>query len=829
MATETLHRVSRGEQPTPPVSEAGACVHCGLPMARATSAGESCEPAFCCTGCRAAWEIIHGCGLERYYRVRDGAANGKPARGTGRHYEEFDDPKFASLYCRASPGGLLTTELFLEGVHCAACVWLVEKLPAIVPGVIESRLDFRRGLLRVTWDAGRVRLSDAARALDALGYVPHPGREAAARDARRREDRTGLVRLGVAGACAGNVMLLAFALYSGTFDAMDASYREFFRWLSMGIGVLSLAWPGRVFFRGALSALRTRTPHLDLPIAVGLAAGAVWGVVNTVRGAGEIYFDSLSVLVFVLLVGRWVQRRQQRWAADSMELLYSLTPSRARLIEEEQGRIVTREVPVEALACGATVEVRAGDSVPVDGVILEGRSAVDQALLTGESRPTTLVPGDRVAAGSVSLSGRLLVRVEATGRETRVGKLMELVEDATRRRAPIVRLTDRIAGYFVVVMLLLAGITAAVWLWIDPARAIDHATALLIVTCPCALGLATPLAVTVAIGRAARAGVLLKGGDSLQLLSRPGTLLIDKTGTVTRGEMALVRWEGDRAIMPLVGAIEAISAHPVARALSGGCSKNGRDEFDGLEVAEVPGGGMIGRVGAREVAVGSCAFIRARGVQEADWIADTEHAMAADGLTPVLVADSGRVAAIAGLGDPLRDDAAAMVAELRAAGWRVGLLSGDHPTIVKAVGLALGIEPGLIRGGATPEEKVRVVRDWMGAKPIVMVGDGVNDAAALAAADVGIAVHGGAEASLAAADVYLRDAGLGAIVSLTRASRRTLGVIHRNLAASLVYNLVAAALAMTGAINPLIAAILMPASSLTVLGLSLRQRPFGGA
>ncbi|MBL9031726.1 MAG: heavy metal translocating P-type ATPase [Phycisphaerae bacterium] len=818
-----------------------SCAHCGLstPASAAIVSALSAEPgqrsgletgeapAFCCNGCKAAWEIIHGCGLERYYRVRD--AGGKPARGTGRRYEEMDDPTFASLYCRPAPGGLLSTELFLEGVHCAACVWLVEKLPAVVPGVVESRLDLRRGLVRVTWDGGTTTLSDAARALDRMGYVPHPGREASAREARRREDRAGIVRLGVAGACAGNVMLLAFALYSGTFDAMEPGYREFFRWLSMGIGVLSLAWPGRVFFKGAIAALRTRTPHLDLPIAVGLLAGAVWGVLNTIRGTGEIYFDSLSVLVFVLLVGRWVQRRQQRWASDSMELLYSLTPSSARVVSREGSTwSEARETPVEALAAGDVVEVRAGDSVPVDGVVLEGESSVDQSLLTGESRPIGVRHGERVAAGSVNLAGRLVVRVEAAGRETRVGRLMELVEDATRRRAPIVRLTDRIAGHFVVVMLALAAATALAWAWINPAEAIDHATALLIVTCPCALGLATPLAVTVAIGRAARAGVLIKGGDALQQLAMPGTMLLDKTGTLTRGAMTMVRWEGDRGLMPMVAAIESRSAHPVARALVAGCGSAGGNA-DGVEATETTGGGMVGQVGGVEVAIGSCAFVRARAVVEPEWVRDSERSMVADGLTPVLVAGNGRVEAVAGVGDPVRDDAGAMIAALRRAGWRVGILSGDHPSIVRAVAGALGIEPGLTWGGATPEEKVRIVREQKSRGRVVMVGDGVNDAAALASADVGIAVHGGAEASLAAADVYLREPGLGAIVSLTHAARGTMRVIYRNLAASLFYNVGAAALAMAGVITPLIAAILMPASSLTVLGSSLRQRRFGGS
>jgi P-type Cu2+ transporter len=382
-----------------------------------------------------------------------------------------------------------------------------------------------------------------------------------------------------------------------------------------------------------------------------------------------------------------------------------------------------------------------------------------------------------------------------------------------------VRLADRLAGRFVVAVLVAALVTLAVWLRLDRAKALDHAIALLIVTCPCALALATPLAVTVAIGRAARAGILIKGGDALETLGRPARLVLDKTGTVTEGRTTLLSWEGPEEVKPLVAALERHSAHPVAAGFL--------DAWPGLAVppasgvAHTLGGGVEGEVDGHRVLVGSPAFVGAR-VEGAR--PDSAGGDAA--LTPIWVAVDGVLAARAAFGDPVRADAATALAELRRRGWRPELLSGDDPRVVAAVGEALGFAPGECRGGASPEEKRARVEAAAAQGPTVMVGDGVNDAAAIAAATVGIGVHGGAEACLSTADVFLARPGLGPLVTLVEGAERTLRVIRRNIAFSLVYNAVAAALAVAGLINPLVAAVLMPASSLTVILASWLGRTF---
>lgn len=805
-----------------------ACDHCSLPVPTGLIE-EGAGQQFCCHGCRTAYGVIHSCGLERYYAIREvavGPDEGKrPSLGTGRRYAEMDDPTFTDLYVKRLPGGLHACEFFLEGVHCAACLWLVERLALVIDGVVESRLDLRRAMVRLVWDPTRVRLSRVVRALDGLGYPAHVARDRTVREVRRSEDRRTLIRIGVAGACAGNVMLLALALYAGLLDTIEGPYLTLFRWTSMVFSVVSVLGPGSVFIRGAIASLRARTVQLDVPIALGLVAGLLWSVVSTVRGTGEVYFDSLSVLVFALLVGRWVQQRQHRWAADSVELLFALTPSTAHVWSG--GEPV--DTPIEGVKPGDIVLVRAGEQIPVDGRVIEGATEIDLALMTGESRLTRVRAGEPVLAGSTSVSGELLVRVEATGESTRVGRLMRLVEEETRRRAPIVKLADRIAGWFVVCMIVLAMGTAIGWMFIDSSRAVEHAAALLIVTCPCALGLATPLAMSVAIGRAARRRMLLKGGEPLQLLAEPGLVLLDKTGTITRGRATLVdRW-GAPDVWPAVLAIEGGSSHPVARAICEGLAGDATEQRAlAVESAEFGSSGVVAQVEGRRIVIGSASFVAASGARLSSEVAEAERRAVEAGHTPVLIARDGEVVGVATVGDQVRPDAREVIERIRRQGWRVGILSGDHPEVVRRVGEELGIEPSLVFGGCDPERKLTIVRERLERGRVVMVGDGVNDAAALAAATVGIAVHGGAEASLAAADVYLGSPGLSPILDLMLASRRTMRVIKRNLGFSLFYNALAATLAILGVLNPLIAAILMPVSSLTVLASSFRVRTFGG-
>jgi Cu2+-exporting ATPase len=798
------------------------CVHCH---------GEVVTPVFdrdgeihCCRGCVAVRATLLELGLDAYYDLRgDGPFEAARSRGGG--YLEMDDPAFAAEFVTVDDAGRSSVELLVEGAHCAACIFVVERLPHLVPGVTEARLELPRGRARIRFDPRRVRVSEIAKQLDRLGYSPRPMRASEQRASRRREERRHFMRLGVAFTCFANAMLFAFALYGGWFEGMSEGTTRLFRALGLVCATIALAHPGAVFLRGGFAALRARRPHMDLPVAIALIAGTAWGALNTIRGSGEVYFESLTAVIFLLSIGRWLQFRQQQDAIDEIETLFALTPARALRITS--GCAEPEDVAVEALRAGDRVRVLPGASVPVDGVVVRGESDVDVAFLTGEPLPRRHVVGDEVPAGAVNVGCDLEVEVRRTGAATRVARLVALMRDQSAARAPLVALADLAARRLVTVALLLAAATFALWAHVSLELAAEHAIALLIVTCPCALGLATPLAVEVALGRAARRGILVKSGESFERLAMPGVALLDKTGTLTLGRPRLVRLVGDTEHLALAAGLERGHPHPFATAFHDACLAAGHSPRDVARGAIVQGGGVTGSVDGREVRIGNETLLRAGRVRIGEEHGRAAATMARDGLSPVFLAIDGVSIAVAGFGDELRPESRDVVARLEALGYEVAILSGDAPEVAVRVGARLGIASRRCEGGASPERKVEAVRAARaGGRTVLMVGDGVNDAAALAAADVGIAVRGGAEASLEAAAVWLRGGTLEDLVETIAGSRRAVAVIRRNLYCALGYNAVAASLAIAGLIHPLVAAILMPLSSLSVVASSFRGRTF---
>jgi Cu2+-exporting ATPase len=794
---------------------------------------------FCCNGCRQVHALVREWGFDQFYRLVDRHEGElEPARVTGRSFEDFDDGRLQSEATERIGDDRCRTRLYLEGVHCAACVWLVEKLPSALRGVDDVRLNLTSAVAEVTWSPGATRLSTIARALDRLGYTPHLHRAAGVQEARRVEDRASLARLGVATACAMNLMFLHGALYAGDYSGgMASPYYTFFRWLSLAVSVPVLVFSARPFFQTALAGLRARFVHIDLPVSIAFAitfAASAW---NVLRGSGPIYFDSLSMLVAALLGARQVQRSAQRAAlerADSLRGAAFLEFARKFTGPGPDAPVV--EVPLTALAPGDRVEVRSGELVPVDGVVISGQSSLDNAVLTGEAAAVPVHEGDAVHAGATNLGARLMVRVDAAGERTRVGALLAVVQEALARKPALLRTTDLAARRFVQAVLVLAVATGLAWLHRGPAIALERVVALLVVACPCALGLSVPLAISIALLRAARDGIFIKNPDALERLRKVDTVLLDKTGTITEGRSTVARWQGAEMALQFARDLESESSHAVARAFRGSFDKPIRVVRQVEGVVESPGQGIAGRIDGHDIRVGNQAHVAAEGARVPDDLAAFAATLVADGLSPVYVAVDGSVTGVAGIGDALRPDAARTIEKLRARGVRVRILSGDHPEVVSRLAAGLGLPAGDAAGGLTPEQKRDVVAglaaraDRSGA--VVMVGDGVNDAAALALADVGIAVHGGTGATIVAADIVLTREGVAPLVDILDGARRLRGVIRRNLGFSLFYNAGAAALAIAGLVSPLLAAVLMPVSSLTVVLSSAFTRTFaspGGA
>jgi len=804
------------------------CIHCGEPSE--SYAEQPADEIFCCNGCRGAYELIHGWGLESFYGLRDQLGSGSATRvkDLSSRYDVFDNDEFLGpSKPHAQQDGLMCTELAVHGLHCAACAWLIENAALRTPGWSVARVKMSDHTMRVVFDPTSTTLSAIARLLDRLGYELAP--ISPQRDSHfQNENRRLLIQIALAGFCAANAMWIAVALYAGEAYGVAADHRFFMRMIGTALGVGAVIFPGRTFFIGAIASLKTRVPHMDLPVALGLSVGTIVGTVNAITGYGHLYFDSLAVLVFLLLIGRWIQFHQQHRAAKAVDLLLRITPRHATRVNEDES---TDTVLVDTLQVGNHVRIGAGENIPVDGEILFGQTTVDRSLLTGESLPVGVGAGDEVSAGTLNLQRPIDVRVTATGRDSRIGKVMQTVEEAASEKIPIVQFADSVGGVFVVVVSVLAAISFVWWLPAGWSMAASHATALLIVACPCALALATPLAISVSLGRAARHRVLIRDGNTLSMLAKGGTIWFDKTGTLTSGRPnARLVW-GDAEAIPPAASIENQCNHPVAEALVRMARISGWELDDDAVLDRVERQGVIGRAAGHEVLVGSPGFMRERGFGLKEVVLDAIETCTRSAASPILIAVEGVVLAVIGISDPLKPNASETIRRLQKRGYRVGILSGDHPKIVSHVAGQVGIDPADVFGGLSPEDKLAAVRGdakYAGQSSIskkpgttVMIGDGANDAAALAAADVGIAVRGGAEVSLQAAPVFIASGELESVDDLVRGSKRTDWLIRTTMAVSLTYNVVAVALAMFGKISPLIAAILMPISSVSVLALTL--------
>lgn len=815
------------------------CFHCGLPVADATReaswiAGR--EREFCCTGCKSVCEAIFAAGLEGFYRrTPEGEVLGPPPEPP-KDLALFDLDAVQEEFTDTS-ADVRDINLLVEGIHCAACVWLIENGLRAMPGVEEARVNLTGRRLRVKWDNSRLQLSRILRRLAEIGYAAAPFDPESAEGAISRQNRDMLYRMAWAGFAMMNLMWISIALYAG---ADQGEFRSLFQWLGFIIATPTILYSGTPFYRGAWSGLRTGHLSMDLPIAIGVTTTYLYSLYVTLglSSIGDVYWDTVVNFLFVILVGRYLEAISRRRAVASTQRLLDLQPKVATRLDDEAG-LAESVVPIRALKVGDRVLIRPGERIPVDGEVIEGRSSVDESMLTGESRPVGKGLGDEVVAGTINGAGVLSVRVDALLRQTALGRIIRLVEDAQASRAPIQRLADRIVPWFVAATLSLATLTFILWVGRDVEIAVMAATAVLIITCPCAFGMATPMAVAVATGLGASRGILIKNGAVLERLSSIDHFVFDKTGTLTMGRPRVTarldqggRWcpltdsvadfdPTEREHLRRLLLLERLSEHPVAKAIVELCERAGitPDERSLEAVEVVPGLGIKGFVEGVEVVAGSREWLRRNAVELGSEPSDAPDG--AGGL--VYCAVDGREVLRLGVADPLREDAAEVIARMRAQGIRVTLLTGDrHETAMEVAAQLGGID---VIAGVLPEDKDRVVADLQrNGHRVAMVGDGVNDAPALVRADVGIAMGSGTDVSIASADIVLMSSELARVEEAARLSRRTLRTIRQNIGISVTYNLIMIPLAMAALVTPLIAAVSMPLSSLAVIGNSARIR-----
>jgi len=789
------------------------CYHCGLPVAagsrfHAQILGE--QRALCCPGCQAVAEAIVAGGLEHYYQHRsESAANPQSLpQALPDELALYDRDEVQAPFVEHQ-GELSETRLLIEGISCAACGWLIEKHLRNLPGVAEAHLNLSNQRLQVRWADSQLPFSALLQELRRIGYAGHPWQADAAAEQLQRENRRAMRELGVAGMLWMQVMMASMATWPEFNIDLSAELDTILRWVSLFLTTPIVFYCCGQFFRGALRDLRTR--HLTMDVSVSLAIGGAYGagIWSTVTGQGELYFDAVGMFALFLLAGRYLERRaRERTAAATAQLVNLLPASCLRL--DKDGH--SQRILLSELRVGEQVLVPPGALLPADGQILSGQSSVDESLLTGEYLPQSRTVGDPVTAGTLNVEGPLTVNVLALGDATRLSAIVRLLERAQSEKPRLAEIADRVAQWFLLIVLVAAALVGLAWWQIDPSRAFWIVLALLVATCPCALALATPTALTAATGTLHKLGMLLTRGHVLEGLNQIDTVIFDKTGTLTEGRLTLSaihpldELDGD-ACLALAAALENRSEHPIARAF-------GRAAEAAEQVDSHPGLGLQGKVGGRLLRIGQPAFVSQLSGQAAPSIPG-EH-----GQWLLLGDEHGPLAWLV-LDDRLREDAPALLDACRARGWQVLLLSGDSSPMVGEVARQLGIEQA--RGGLTPDAKLaELQRLPQPGRRVLMLGDGVNDVPVLAAADISVAMGSATDLAKTSADAVLLSNRLSSLVQAFDVARRTRRIIIENLAWASLYNGLVLPFAAIGWITPIWAALGMSLSSLLVVLNALR-------
>jgi Cu2+-exporting ATPase len=715
---------------------------------------------------------------------------------------DSEPPRFDfAPYVTGLPGGRAALTLAVDGLHCAACVWLIESVLAREPGLESARVNMTTRRLRLVWRPEDADPQAAVQRIAALGYRLTPFDEAGADDAGAAQQRGLLRAMAVAGFAAANVMLLSVSVWAGDAQDMGPATRDLMHWISALIAVPAIAYAGRPFFRPALAALAARRVNMDVPISLAVLLAAGMSVVQTATSQPHAYFDSAIALLFFLLIGRYLDARSRGRARHVAANLLALRARAVTLVDPDGAMRIVAPADVRA---GMTVLVAAGERVPVDGRVVSGTSDLDTAPITGESVPRPARPGDAVLAGTVNLTGPLRVTVDSVGEGTVLAEILRLVETAEQGRARYVALADRVARLYAPAVHSLALVTfLGWWLVLDAGlqAALLNAIAVLIITCPCALALAVPAVQVAAAGRLLRGGILVKSATALERLATVDTVVFDKTGTLTLGRPMLLRdgsWSDDD--LTAAAAIAAASRHPLARALAGAVA----DVKAPGGVEEAPGSGL--RCG--EVLLGSREWC---GVDAAGESEGPELWLARPGTPPLRFA----------FRDTPRADAETVIGELLRSGYRVELLSGDRPLATGAMAGRLGIARW--RGGCTPAGKAAHLAELAAAgRRVCMVGDGLNDGPALGHALVSMSPADASDIAQNAADVVFQGDRLAPVAEALVVARRSNRLVLQNLGLAFAYNSATIPLAMIGLVTPLVAAIAMSASSIAVVGNALR-------
>jgi P-type Cu2+ transporter len=803
------------------------CDHCLLQFPEQDAVcddGDGRPKTFCCHGCRTIYHLIHQEGLARFYDRRKWESGGPPvlaaAGGT-------DPAPFAGL--AREVGERMEIDLVIEGIRCASCVWLNERILERLDGIDRVRVNYVTHRARIRWDPKRVDLGEILRRIESIGYQPRPWTESEQFRKQRGETRNLLFRFATAGFVSAQLMMLSGALYAGYFQGIDRPTKLTLEAIGLLLTLPVLLYSGRQLIANAIAGLLRGQFTTDSLVTIGAGSAFVYSVYSMFTG-GEVYFDTVVMIVTLVLLGRLIESSARGRACDTVERLAGLRPRTVRKVDSRGER---RTVPLESVKPGDLVEVIPGERIPVDGIVRSGASEADESLITGEARPVSKGPGAGVIGGSMNLYGTFLFEVTRTGKDTVLSGIIGAVEEALTSRPKIQTAANRVAGYFVPTILVLAASALLFCLAAgSPAdRALMTGISVLVIACPCSLGLATPLALMTFTSLASAKGILIRNGDIAENAGKTGHVVFDKTGTITFG-MRLLRETvvldpslSREEVIALTAAVEGPSEHSIGHAIAAA----GR----GLAITSapravsgflaVPGKGVLGHVEGKRIAIGNREMLSEYGVPDTG---DPAVALAARsreqaGDTVVYVGWGGKLRAIMVVSDGIREEAAAVIRELKGMNCRVSIVSGDNEDTTGAIARKAGID-GAVSGVSPVGKKEVIKRMQKDGTRVMMVGDGINDAPALVQATTGLAMGRGSDIAMESADAVLIRDDLSLIPTCIRLSRKTFRIIKQNIFWAFFYNIISIPLAFSGLLHPIVAAGAMAASSLFVVGNSLR-------
>jgi len=789
------------------------CFHCGEPAdgePRITLKLDGQTRLFCCQGCKAVCETIHSEGLTGFYQLRTEPAV-TPRQLTSSELDrlrELDHPLVQQAFVSPVKAGQ-EAQLLIGGITCAACIWLLENHMKKQPGVLSFSVNHTTQRARLVWAQDKAVLSDLLVAIHELGYTARPYQSDAVEDQLKAEHRSMLIRLAVAGIGMFQSMMLAFPLYFELISGLSPEFVSFFRWFGLLVATPVVFYSAGPFFRNAHRDIKTRHLTMDVPVAIAIGLAYLASAWVTVMGGEEVYFESVCMFTFFLLLGRYIEVQARYRAGLTGNALAGFQPTVATRVQGEHSEII----PAHQVQPGDVVRIRPGETLPVDGTILRGQSTLNESALTGEYLPETRVPGDLVHAGSINGENPLDIKVEKSGAQTRLSGILRILDRVQSEKPRVALMADRIAGKFVGRVLILAPVVWIGWWLAGADNAFDITLSVLVVTCPCALSLATPTAITSATVKLRRLGFLPTRGHALESMNSIDTVVFDKTGTLTRGELSLVDTHivGSRdkdTCLRLASGLEQHSEHPIARVF------HNRPAAAIDRVKNHLGGGLSGHYDGQALFIGHRDFV-AQHLSASEPEAEQRSGM------EIWLASEKEWLACFRLDDQPREDAAQAVKALQSLGIRTLLLSGDRSGHVREIADILGIDEAI--GQASPEQKLEVLQGLKSeGHQVMMVGDGLNDLPSMAGAGISVAMGTAADLTQLKADAVLLNGQLMQLVEALDTSRRTRKIIRQNMTWALIYNVCALPLAAAGLVAPWLAAIGMSLSSLIVVLNALR-------